>query len=274
MQEVIDEENTMKETTTTTDKSAARPNADLKPMRPGTVVQRPDRAASVQLMKPTDETIRLHCRRASGPLLWDGPIDAELWAQADEAAFNFQGDTGAAAGPRTFVRFLRQDQELWFYVEAECQPGQAEENDHETVWAGSNVEFLIAPRWHVEPFADEYEFLFNSDGGYADLHWTKGLTVEQALAWEAEGLEWRTLEQLTFHRNMQGWALVGRVPFKALGASSPGPGDYWGLGLFRKHVRADEVQLLAWSPPLTDPPKFHTPTRFGMLIFASSSGDE
>jgi len=232
------------------------------------------RAAESKRMQPTAQTLQLICPYVRTAMSWMDNGNVQLWSQIPEAAFNSRADNGRPQGPGTFVRFMWTDEALWFYVEAEKPAGAPEQNRPEPMWSGSNVEFLLAPRWCTEPYADEYEFLFNSEGGYTDLHWAAGLTLEQALSWKAQGIQWRVLPQLTFHPDVNGWAFVGRIPFAAFELPAPQPGEYWGIGLFRKIVQGDnEVTLLAWSPPLTNPPKFHTPTRFGILVFKDAAGE-
>jgi len=222
-----------------------------------------------QAVIPAADAAKMRCKYSPHEIAISDEIDAALWSSAEEIGFNLYARDGINKGPVTFVRFLWTRGYLNFYVEVE-QSHQSFKLNFDRVWLGDNVEFLIAPRWFTTPFYDEYEFLFNSMNGYTDLHWTSNRTMEDALNWNAKGIELKFYKQLELHKNISGWAVQGRIPFSSFNMKPPKQNDYWGLGLFRKHYINDTNELLlAWSPPLTDPPKFHTPTRFGMLIFSS-----
>jgi hypothetical protein len=216
---------------------------------------------------PTDETLRFHCRYYPYEIDVADDFDSTIWNNACEVSFNLRAKDGIPEGPATFIRFLWTETCLNFYVEVEQSHPSYVLNDSK-VWLGDNIEFLIAPRWFSEPFYDEYEFLFNSRGSYMDLHWIKDRTIEDAIKWAADGIKLNVFTHVTFHRELSGWAFQGKIPFSSFRMGVPQANEYWGLGLFRKHyVDPSTELLLAWSPPLVNPPKFHTPSRFGMLVF-------
>jgi hypothetical protein len=222
-----------------------------------------------QMVVPTAETAKVRCKYISREIMLSDKVDTALWNSAEEVCINLCAKDGVNKGPVTFARFLWTRDHLHFYVEVE-QSHPSLKLDFDRVWLGDNIEFLIAPRWFATPFYDEYEFLFNSKGGYTDLHWTNNRTLEEALSWNVKGIELEFHGQLTLHKDISGWAVQGKIPFSSFGTRHPRQNDYWGLGLFRKHYIDDANELLlAWSPPLMDPPKFHTPTRFGAIIFSS-----
>jgi len=194
-------------------------------------------------------------------------IDKSIWLQAQPAFINFLAQDGAIAELTTSVRFLWNRTHLFFYVEVEEQDQNDVLIDNECVWNGNNIEFLIAPRWHKKPLYDEYEFVFNRSGHYNDMHWFRGSTLEDSLKWNAEGLEIRFFQRLHINPELPGWSFQGRIPFKTFNTPTPGTGDNWRIGLFRKHYIKHRFSFLAWSPPLNNPPRFHTPERFGTLLF-------
>jgi len=61
-----------------------------------------------------------------------------------------------------------------------------------------------------------------------------------------------------------GWSVEWAVPFEALGAPSPKPGERW-RGNFYRIDRASGGEFSAWAPTLADPPEFHLPNRLGVL---------
>lgn len=220
------------------------------------------------LVVPTENTKRLFCTYLPNNSfeLMDG-LEPKLWQDALEVRFNTKANDGVKEGPLTFIRFAWTDELLFFYVEVE----QVEKEffvDNDKVWVGNNIEFLISPRWYDRAFYDEYEFLFNSQQACNSLYWTQECTLTEALSRPCGQIEWKTRPGLFYHKELKGWSLMGKVPFSDFETQTPLPGDYWGLGLFRKSFNQNGTVLLqAWSPPLNDPPKFHTPTCFGMLVF-------
>lgn len=216
---------------------------------------------------PTDATLSLECRYVPGTPSCD-QLASLQWSQVPTAAFDLNPVTAVSDGPMTSVRFLWSETHLLFCVTVDQDEATVLQNDNDKLWIGSNVEFLISPRWFDEPFYDEYEFLFNATGGYNDLRWEKGLSLDQAFDWGATQLQWKLVEKTLLGDESPGWAFVGRVPFCTFDIDTPKANQYWGLGLFRKDVRQDSTtSLYAWSPPLNNPPKFHSSSRFGMLVF-------
>jgi len=220
----------------------------------------------VRKVQPGRHTARLKCRYLADMGELSDRFRQDQWGLTEEASFNYDAGTGDPRGPRTYARFCWDDSHLRFYMEVEDDDSIGSVNRNDVVWLGNNIEIILSPHWPAEPKLDEYEFLFNSTHGHACLYWS-GPSLEEALRWECRGLEWRLRSPLAFHPEAAGWSLEGRVPFVEFGVARPQLGHYWGLGLFRRHQLDGAPLLLAWSPPLTDPVRFHTPSRFGMLTF-------
>lgn len=219
------------------------------------------------LVVPAEDTPQIRGLYCEHNLDFTATIDKSFWADAEEAKISRRCTDGAEQGPAAFVRFRWTPEALLFYAEVE-RPEVDIINDNSKLWLGSNVEFLFATRWFVRPFYNEYEFLFNSNGGFNSLRWSGNRNLDKAASWHVEGLKWHTLDKLSFHSNMDGWAFEGQIPFSTFQAVKPECGDYWGLGLYRSIRLNDSSQrFLAWSPTLTNPPAFHTPSKFGMILF-------
>jgi len=69
-----------------------------------------------------------------------------------------------------------------------------------------------------------------------------------------------------------GWMTIDtllRIPFAALGRSTPIEGEAWRVNFFRIDRHAEEGdELSAWQPTGKEPPDFHVPAAFGTLRFA------
>jgi len=65
----------------------------------------------------------------------------------------------------------------------------------------------------------------------------------------------------------ESWSAEWAIPFASLGVSALRAGDQWRANFFRID-RAHGGEYSAWSPTLVDPPDFHLPDRFGVLVFA------
>jgi hypothetical protein len=226
-----------------------------------------------KLVVPTEQTPKLICRYFSESTIENlNLLKPEIWRDSLEVKFSANASNGTEEGLSTFVRFAWTDKALLFYVEVE-QPEKEAFLNNDKVWTGNNIEFLISPRWYDQPLYDEYEFLFNSQQAYNDLYWIKGCNLTEALNKYSSEIQWQTKSDLYFHKELQGWSMMGKIPFSDFQVFSPLEGSYWGLGLFRKTHRSNgSILLQAWSPPLNNPPKFHTPSRFGMLMFTKENG--
>ena len=66
------------------------------------------------------------------------------------------------------------------------------------------------------------------------------------------------------------WRVEVRIPWSALGGDRPLTGDSWRANFFR-HDREHHAGL-AFSPTLRG--SFHTPERFGWLVFVESTGTD
>lgn len=235
-----------------------------RPVSQGTIEPLREKTASL-CFTPTRRTYKLTCPYISHSVCPEAPFERDIWLAASTAEINRLSATGIRFEPEAWARFLWNDDYLYFYIEVEQNnPGEA--NNDTFVWLGNSIEFLISPHWFVKPFRDEYEILFNSNNAMANLHWQEN-TLDEALQWEAEGLTWKLAHRLHFIDHKKGWSFWGAIPFDSLKRPTPTDGEYWGLGLFRKYINNGQEALIAWSPTLNNPTSFHTPARFGMLVF-------
>ena len=217
-----------------------------------------------------NQTETVECVYSERDICIDTICDVDAWHKANEVTIHRRCIDGVETAPVTYLRLLWTKTYLVFHVEVEHRESDTQCDHNKELWHGNNIEFLIAPRWYSTPRKDEYEFLFNSSGGFNTLHWTTGLSLQQALAWMPSGIEW-AVKPLVFHKETPGWTFEGKIPFSAFKVATPETGECWGLGLFRKNVLTDStIQLLAWSPMFTDPVNFHTPSKFGAIMFTKT----
>jgi hypothetical protein len=78
--------------------------------------------------------------------------------------------------------------------------------------------------------------------------------------WICAGFEHAT------RRDARGWRAEWAIPFASLDAPPPRPGDRWRANFYRID-QANGGAYSAWSPTFADPPDFHVPDRFGVLVF-------
>ena len=215
---------------------------------------------------PVVEIPVIKCRRINGA---EKPDSSQFWEDADAVKFNFSCKTGGQEGPETSVRFLWDAATLYYSVDVQEDSEQyTQYNNPHQIWKGNNIELIISPRWTNLPFHDEYEFLFNSSGHVKPLHWNGIRDINMAMRWQPQNLKCHFSNKPVFARHRYGWSFYGEIPIQALRVETLNTGDAWRLGLYRRHITHDQRHLLlAWSPTVTDPPQFHIPAKYGMLLF-------
>lgn len=92
-------------------------------------------------------------------------------------------------------------------------------------------------------------------------------TMKTDLAWTCEGLMAAVRREIESNGTTTIDTIL-RVPFRALGRTTPVRGEEWRVNFFRidRHeVRGDEYS--AWQPTMKKPADFHVPAAFGVLRF-------
>lgn len=195
----------------------------------------------------------------------DGILDEPAWAAAVPVRLEY-GSSNSSAHPQlsTPVRALWSANSLMLSYECPFttlsvfEPTQTEER--RGLWEKDVVEAFIASdpthlnRYRELQWAPNGETLdLSLDSGTRDFGWsaeaTSGVTVDPAA-----GV----------------WRVETRIPWSAFDEPVPTEGERWRLNLFR-HDAASRTGL-AFSPTLTS--SFHTPQRFGWLLFEASHNDE
>jgi hypothetical protein len=160
------------------------------------------------------------------------------------------------------VDFLCEDDDVW---------GSYRERD-EPLWEEEAVEVFLAPG--PDPPVRYFEFQFNPFGAVFDArvdnpHGDRA-SMRVRSDWDCRGLRSHARVEAGERR----WHVRALLPWNGLGVDSGPPLD-WRANFFRiERPREAPHEFSAWSPPLTDPPDFHRPARFGRLRLAPGTKGE
>lgn len=99
---------------------------------------------------------------------------------------------------------------------------------------------------------DYCQLVVNSSGTQSDMNSEKGM------AWDGD---WSVKTSV----GEKSWIVEMAIPFTTLGVN-PQNGDLWMFNLCREHYAGNRIELSAWS---NIGKNFHTPERFGYLVFGS-----
>lgn len=129
------------------------------------------------------------------------------------------------------------------------------------------VEIFLAPdgmtRYYeleVNPRGTTFDALIDSPNGVRD-----GLRANRS--WTCNGM-WAAVRRLTESDGTFSIDTVIRIPFAALGRSTPGDGEAWRGNFFRidRHPQHGD-EYTAWQPTMKTPADFHVVAAFGVLRF-------
>ena len=166
-----------------------------------------------------------------------------------------------AAAMQTRVRAVWTDEalHLMFWCE-DREPWATMKERDESIYEEEVVEAFIAPG---EDRTAYFEFEINPLGTLfdAEIHWHghgRDL-LEVRREWNCAGLTGGARVEAG------GWQAWLAIPFAGLGLR-PSAGESWAINFYRIE-RRPRPEFSSWSPLYTDPPEFHTPDRFGRLLF-------
>jgi len=145
-------------------------------------------------------------------------------------------------GPRRQCRHVTRDAPLW------------EEDVVEVFLAGGPGVPIRYAEIEVNPAGALFDAMIDNPDGHRG-------TMRADPGWDAPGLRARVSAD-----SARGWTVELQVPWGAIGA---GPGGFEALraNFYRIDRPADgDPEFTAWSPTLVDPPDFHKPDRFGLLL--------
>lgn len=155
---------------------------------------------------------------------------------------------------RVHFRFECEDEDAW---------GTHRERDA-PLWEEEVVEVFLAPG-EADP-TDYFEFEVSPGGVLFDARianpTSRRADLRADIAWNCPGIAWRVGRG----RARQDWWAELSLPWRSLVAEGPLPAA-WRLNLYRiERPRGGEPEFSCWSPTFTDPPDFHQPAHFGLLM--------
>ena len=228
--------------------------------------------AGAALWRPPEYTIY----RAGTPIKVDGKIDEAAWFAAPHFSdFTF---TWWKEGKKeqTRAKMLWDDENL--YVAVVCQDAHITARHTERdgkIPEDDCVEVMIAPNADTPNIYFNVEF--NLLGGILDNFRPNGPDKPRAPKWDAEGVQIAGSYVGTLNDDSdtdQYWIVELAIPLKNFSKVAkeipPRPGTVMNLNLNR-HGGKTNFQYSQWSRVDTDVPAFHTPHRFGKVIFSAKS---
>jgi len=214
--------------------------------------------------------------RAGGKLTIDGKLDEPAWFAAP------------SCGPFQFTWYRQGKQEqsvaklLWddeyLYVAHVCQDahiaGRHREHDG-PIPEDDCFEVIFAPNpEHPEVY---FNVEWNVVGGYIDNFRPEGPNKPRAKVWDVEGLQFGGTFAGTLNDDSDedtSWTCEVAIPLKNFAKYMPQlppkAGSHWNLNLNR-HGGPTNMQYSQWSRADTPNPSFHTPHRFGKVIFSDKT---
>ncbi|MGI9325897.1 MAG: carbohydrate-binding family 9-like protein [Pseudomonadales bacterium] len=209
-------------------------------------------------------------QRTVAPVEIDGKLDEPAWLAAPR--FRPLSFTWFKEGEQeqTVVKMLWDDQYL--YVAHLCEDAhitaRCEEHDG-PVAKDDCLEVMIAPDPERPSFY--YNLEWNVIGGYVDGHRPDGPKGPR-VPWDAEGIEIAGESVGTLNEDTdvdRFWIVEVAIPLKNFG-QTPKPKSVWHLNINR-HGGDTNIQYSQWSPGDTPQPAFHTPHRFGRIVFSETT---
>ncbi len=211
------------------------------------------------------------CYRAAKPIVVDGRLDDASW-QGAAAIPLVWADSGAQPRQQTTVRLLWDDQYL--YVAFECQDddiwGVTTERDKD-IYNQEVVEVF------VDDDCDDHSYIeieVNPLNAVLDLFvLNRGGPIRGLWGWDSPGL--LTAVHVDGDPTRRGtadrsWTVELAIPmsdFMTAPHLPPRPGDVWHANVYRIDRAESGDEYTAWSPPGRI--NYHTPERFGRLVFST-----
>lgn len=219
---------------------------------------------------------RTTCYRTATPIQVDGRLDEAAWLQTERLGPFLETESRDQTRYLTWGRLLWDDQYLYVSIEAwDADIWATQTRRDGSLWTEEVLEVFVDPdgdgrdyvEWEINPLGTVLDIHMErsyADGGPANARWNADLVraavfVEGTVGDRGDRDRWWSAE----------WAIPWEeiAPFGGAQAVPPLDGDEWRLGLYRTdRTAAGGTENSAWSP--TRDPSFHTPERFGAVLFS------
>jgi hypothetical protein len=212
--------------------------------------------------------------RAATTIQIDGVLEEPAWFSAPAARLTHFPWWRNGKKEDTVVKLLWNDEYLYVaHISQDAHIAARHTERDGKIPDDDCFEIMIAP----DPAKPEVYFNleWNVVGGILDNFRPHGPNRPRAPKWDAEGVEIKgrysgTLNNDNDHDRY--WVVEAAIPFRNFSAympeTPPRPGSHWKMNLHR-HGGVTNRQYSQWSPGDTREPNFHTPHRFGRLIFSA-----
>lgn len=214
--------------------------------------------------------------RTGGPLAIDGKLDEAAWFAAPHVGDFVFTWWKQGRKEQTRAKLLWDDDYLYVGVLCEDAHITARHTERDGKIAEDDCfEVMLAPNPDTPDIYFNIEF--NVLGGILDNFRPDGPAKPRAPKWDAEGVRIAGTYAGTLNDDSDGdryWQVEVAIPFrnfsKVAGQPRPRPGTVMHLNLNR-HGGRTNPQYSQWSRADTPKPSFHTPDRFGRVIFSEHS---
>jgi hypothetical protein len=214
--------------------------------------------------------------RAEPAVRIDGLLDEPAWFAAPALRLEqFPWFTGGKK-EETVVKLLWNDTHLYVaHINQDAHITARHTDRDGKIPDDDCFEIMIAP----DPAKPEVYFNleWNVIGGILDNFRPNGPKRPRAPKWDAEGVLMQGRYSGTLNNDVdhdQYWLVEAAIPFRNFSTymphNPPRPGTYWNANLHR-HGGVTNRQYSQWSAGDSPQPNFHTPHRFGRLIFSAES---
>ena len=198
----------------------------------------------------------------SEQVILDGVADEPLWKNARPVSWDTDY-AGNRTGIITRVRFAWSSDTLYAFVELEgaglaVDTTRSLSEERDGLYKEDCVELFLAP--YSDNPEHYYEIEIGPYGHWHDIEVDFSKKKRFNASWQS-GVRVATTQDADKHRATMEIAISSKELSGALVK-----GGSLRMGLFRMEGRSLTKNYLAWSPGMTDKPKFHLPEAFGELL--------